>query len=249
MGRKCLKCGYERLASDVAPEYECPSCGAIYAKVEAALNKSSSDSDLSDQEKIRAIKEKAAFDKKSEKSTSEELPSSTKNPKLASCKTCGKEVSKTAKSCPHCGEENPIPNESVSIWSVVFAGAFLIWLFSQLLDFGGGSTAKDQSVISDQECKKSLQCWGDKHSVEAEVRCDDVVERMAKYSHEWTDGFVEPKFSRFRWKDESSGVVTYIGDKVRFQNGFGAWQNQVYECDFSPLLSRVIDVRISPGKL
>ncbi|MCB7128465.1 MAG: hypothetical protein J3T61_02870 [Candidatus Brocadiales bacterium] len=26
---------------------------------------------------------------------------------LVSCKTCGKEVSKTAPTCPHCGEESP----------------------------------------------------------------------------------------------------------------------------------------------
>ena len=36
MGKKCLKCGYERQSTDTAPEYECPRCGAVYAKVEAA---------------------------------------------------------------------------------------------------------------------------------------------------------------------------------------------------------------------
>lgn len=35
MGKKCLKCSYERTQNDVAPEYECPKCGAIYEKVEA----------------------------------------------------------------------------------------------------------------------------------------------------------------------------------------------------------------------
>jgi len=34
-GKKCIKCGYERKASETAPEYECPSCGVIYSKVEA----------------------------------------------------------------------------------------------------------------------------------------------------------------------------------------------------------------------
>ena len=37
MGKKCLKCGYERQASDMGTDYECPECGAIYAKVESAL--------------------------------------------------------------------------------------------------------------------------------------------------------------------------------------------------------------------
>jgi uncharacterized membrane protein len=35
--KTCLKCGYLRRASDAGPEESCPSCGAIYAKVEASL--------------------------------------------------------------------------------------------------------------------------------------------------------------------------------------------------------------------
>jgi predicted nucleic acid-binding Zn-ribbon protein len=34
MGQVCKKCGYERQASDAAPDTQCPQCGAIYAKVE-----------------------------------------------------------------------------------------------------------------------------------------------------------------------------------------------------------------------
>lgn len=36
---QCKKCGYERKESDIAPDYECPNCGAIYAKVEARIKK------------------------------------------------------------------------------------------------------------------------------------------------------------------------------------------------------------------
>jgi uncharacterized membrane protein len=35
--RTCLKCGYERRSQDSGPAESCPSCGAIYSKVEAAL--------------------------------------------------------------------------------------------------------------------------------------------------------------------------------------------------------------------
>lgn len=35
MIKTCKKCGYERRREDSALEYECPKCGAIYAKVEA----------------------------------------------------------------------------------------------------------------------------------------------------------------------------------------------------------------------
>lgn len=66
MARKCLKCGYERTPSDdYAPDYECPKCGAVYAKVEAALGVAQPISaDLSDEDKIRAIKERAALERK-----------------------------------------------------------------------------------------------------------------------------------------------------------------------------------------
>jgi len=35
----CKKCGYQRQADDSAPDYQCPKCGAIYAKVEAYLER------------------------------------------------------------------------------------------------------------------------------------------------------------------------------------------------------------------
>lgn len=36
--RQCLKCGYVRDSADPAPDYACPKCGAVYAKLEAARN-------------------------------------------------------------------------------------------------------------------------------------------------------------------------------------------------------------------
>lgn len=39
MLKVCLRCGYERKSTDSAPDYECPSCGRIYAKMEAAHTK------------------------------------------------------------------------------------------------------------------------------------------------------------------------------------------------------------------
>jgi len=35
-GKQCLKCGYTRTDQDPSPFYPCPSCGAVYEKVEAA---------------------------------------------------------------------------------------------------------------------------------------------------------------------------------------------------------------------
>ena len=37
MAKQCVKCGYVRQPTDTAPDYECPKCGVIYAKVSAPL--------------------------------------------------------------------------------------------------------------------------------------------------------------------------------------------------------------------
>lgn len=39
MIKKCPKCGYQRQSSDVAPDWQCPSCGVAYAKVSKPQDK------------------------------------------------------------------------------------------------------------------------------------------------------------------------------------------------------------------
>jgi hypothetical protein len=76
-----------------------------------------------------------------------------------------------------------------------------------------------------------LQCWGDKHNVAVGVYCDDYVEKLAKYSHEWTDGMLDQNLVILGGKTRARAA---IGDKIKFQNGFEAWQNYMYECDLDP---------------
>jgi hypothetical protein len=108
---------------------------------------------------------------------------------------------------------------------------------------------RKQKEAAEAACKTDLQCWGNKYSVEAAVTCQPIIERMAKWSYKWTDGMLEPKFSHFRWKDKGRGTVTYIGDKLQLQNGFGAWGNVIYECDYSPATDKVVDVRVHQGRI
>ena len=101
----------------------------------------------------------------------------------------------------------------------------------------------------DHACRASLECWGEKHSFAASFRCPDQIERLAKYDHEWTDGWLGTKFSHFAWKDRQTGAITYIGDQIKFQNGFGAWVPHTYHCDFDPIKREVLDVRAMAGRL
>ena len=102
----------------------------------------------------------------------------------------------------------------------------------------------------EEQCKKDLKCLAEKNLVSATGYCSSYIEKLAKYDFKWTDsGWLETKFSHFRWKDKEKGVITYIGDKAMFQNGFGAWQNHIYECDFSTNDEKVLDIRARPGRI
>lgn len=113
--------------------------------------------------------------------------------------------------------------------------------------------AEDQrraaAAQAEASCRQDLQCWGDRHLIAAAIRCEDGIERLALYTMEWTDGILEPKFSRFRWSPLGDGILVYIGDTARFQNGFGAWQNMVYECTYDPATEQALDANARPGRL
>lgn len=106
-----------------------------------------------------------------------------------------------------------------------------------------------QQQAEQERCRTDLQCWGEEASTKGGYPCTQVIERMAKYDFEWTDGLLDLKFSHYRWRDAKAGTVTIIGDKIKMQNGFGAWTHMIYECDFNPLTDTVSDVRVSPGRL
>lgn len=106
----------------------------------------------------------------------------------------------------------------------------------------------------DAECRNDLHCWAEKGTVAASVYCKDQVAKLANYSMKWTDAWYETKFSHYRWsrKDQTGrGIVTYLGDKAQFQNGFGAFQNVIYTCDMIPddKDHTIYDVSVTPGRL
>jgi hypothetical protein len=113
----------------------------------------------------------------------------------------------------------------------------------------GANAPASHATPAGDACAQDLQCWGEKYVVDASVQCVRPVERLAKYSSKWANGWLAPKFSHYRWKNRKKRIITYIGDKIQFQNGFGAWQDYIYECDFDPSTGSVRGVRASPGRL
>lgn len=114
-------------------------------------------------------------------------------------------------------------------------------------DVMGGKSG--QSVANPPDpCDSNLSCLADKHFISASSKCERAIERLSKYDFEWTDGTFEVKFPQFSWHDKEKQKITYLGDKLKLQNGFGAWQNYRYACVFDAANSMVIDAGAEPGR-
>ena len=161
------------------------------------------------------------------------------------CLHCMEQLNHPGEVCPHCGIKNPGLKMKEAIGGLVIIGL----VAAVAVKCSGGDDQPIASAQSSADCLTELQCWGDKNVVRASVLCKTPVEHLAKYTARWTDGALEGKFPKFRWLDKDKGSLTFIGDKVEFQNGFGAYQAYVYECDFLPGENVVLAVRAEPGHL
>lgn len=190
---------------------------------------------------------------------------------LTLCTGCKKELSTAAATCPHCG--HPVRDatrrasrlDARALLIAVAILALLGWGFDQLFpnarprsppqieaaldEPARAAKAAEAKRQEELRCRGDLQCWGDKNSAKGTSACRPHVERLAKFSFEWTDGWLDTKFPWFRWKNLEKGHITLVGDSIKFQNAFGAWQFHTYHCDYDPLNDQVLDVRAIPGRL
>lgn len=169
---------------------------------------------------------------------------------LVPCKECGNQISTLAPTCPHCGVPRIAPAtqtvkskpKSKPIETAIGAVFFLALVYGLIQS--SGSKSETQGCAVDD-----LQCLGDKLIGGAGTYCMRPIERLATHSVKWTDGTMEPKFSRFRWANKSLGAVTMVGDRAEFQNGFGAYTPVIYECDLAKDGKTILDVRVREGRL
>ena len=119
---------------------------------------------------------------------------------------------------------------------------------------------RERAVQEVEDRREAIRDWGADHQSAAKVRCDDHIEQRAQYDFEWTQGWGGRIFSQWIAHDPEnpsymfppiteSTILVYSGDKIRFQNGFGAFRNYTYDCYYHPESETVIKVTVSPGKL
>lgn len=89
----------------------------------------------------------------------------------------------------------------------------------------------------DAACLTDLQCAGDKFLSTANAYCRPLLLEQAKAIAKWDYqieevGFTNSILDKFRWADDTKTQLIYVGDKAKFQNGFGAWKHVGYQCIF-----------------
>ena len=80
--------------------------------------------------------------------------------------------------------------------------------------------------------------------VRPKVKCARKVQEQAKFSHKWINGWLEDKL-HFYMSNKETGVDIYFGNKVKFQNGYGAWLRYAYKCYWDKTNEPVLSVDLA----
>ncbi|WP_310606953.1 hypothetical protein [Buttiauxella brennerae] len=159
------------------------------------------------------------------------------------CRKCRARVSKLANICPMCSAKHP----GFRLWQIPAGIALVAGIWLSLSDSHDGKTDKAASAKS--ECLfNDGACYFDLYILKAIGPCQRAVESAAKYEYEWTDGAFDLIFSDYRLKSKERQLV-FIGDKVKFTNGFNAKVNMVYSCTFDFKTKSIVDFGVSEGRL
>lgn len=90
-------------------------------------------------------------------------------------------------------------------------------------------------------CASNPTCLTFEQLSDAHLACIDAIENSARYQFEWTDGWLHSKFNGGEVK--LGPLVMLTGDKIKMQNGFGAWRKYTYRCSYD-LESRSVKLDI-----
>lgn len=108
----------------------------------------------------------------------------------------------------------------------------------QLAALDAAQAAEDARIAkqrADEACRQDVGCWSKPFLIDAQVKCADAVERLAKWQYEWTNSFLgERKFLDPVWTDANHKTFVLAGHAIKMQNGFGAWRKVAYLCVFDP---------------
>ncbi len=102
-------------------------------------------------------------------------------------------------------------------------------------------------AMEEAVCLGNATCFADKFRVDAMTRCQTAIENQARYKFEWMDGWLlwtARAFDDIR-ADTGKKLIYLMGNRIKFQNGFGAFQRMQYVCVFNAASMKVEKVAVS----
>lgn len=182
---------------------------------------------------------------------------------LLKCAECGAIVSSQATSCTKCGAPPPKRKASrLVLW--ILGAAIFIPLFQlgvrvneQKINQQAAAReaaarparaqpAKPATPRTTTSSSAANPCSLGESELDAYAQCAAAVENLAVYGVEWTDGLLHGKFHSARCHDLAALTVLLTGQKAKFQNAFGAWQQVRYTCVWDPRRRVVLDAAATP---
>lgn len=166
---------------------------------------------------------------------------------LAKCVECGREISDSVASCPHCGKKRPQKQISRGTAYSAIGGAvvFFIWLGVQSNSNDSKSQQQAAQPINLNDAAALDQRYGSDSVAKCESGVDDYLRTVSKYAFKWDDmGTFENKFDRHLKTTAKPGVLVGVTNKVSLQNGFGAYERVTVLCDYDTQAGRVLGYRI-----
>lgn len=109
------------------------------------------------------------------------------------------------------------------------------------------SAASSSAAPVEQDCNKYIRCKAMQVIRDASARCKEPIEQLAAFSSQWKEPGADTIFHDYVWLDQGKGTITFLGNKVQFQNAGGANMPVAYECDFDPATGIVLDARARVG--
>jgi hypothetical protein len=200
----CVKCSAAKSGGS-----ECPECGAIYAKAEAA-----------EESRLKAHK-KPDVEVEKEKAVSESQV--TQNDKLIKCPACDRDVSKNAESCPHCAEpllKKTVPPKVEKKDSLKVGCLGFIFLFGIYAFFSNPSSDTSSQPATDSpktakelrrvQLEKCLSGWDGSH-IGLTPKIKKAMNDPDSYQHDetkyWDANDHLVVITSFRGKNAFGGIV------------------------------------------
>lgn len=116
------------------------------------------------------------------------------------------------------------------------------------LDFADMKTVeKPRNSMAENSSKRNCalkDCDPHLYWQAVEVVCPEAIESLAKWDYEWTDGWLEFKFDSQHYKTQQADVYRYKGNKLKLQNGFGAWAHVTYYCDVDFISGKLVNAGV-----